>query len=357
MFLLLVIAGSAICCAVLTPLILRFAKGHQILDNPASAPDRKKQPRPVPLLGGSAIYLTIFGLVVAFMFATSYLNQGFLHWREILALLLGGVVIMIGGYLDDRYHLPPRWSIVAPIIAALIVVVSGIGVNFVTSPLGGVIRIDILKLPWVNSVGIPLSLGAMGFTFLWLMGAMYTTKIMDGLDGLVSGVTAISALVLVGLSLRPPVLQPDTALLAAIIAGAFIGFLYYNWSPARMYLGEGGSLLAGFLLSVVAVISGGKIATTALMLGIPMLDVAWSIIRRVLSGRSMASADNKHLHFQLLNVGLSTRQVVMLAYVFTAVVGLAAIFLHSRGKLATLLILPVIFLLVILRLTQKTTAI
>lgn len=348
------LVATILCVISVTPLIISLACRYHIVDSSTTAPQRKRQPAPVPLLGGLAVYISLAFMGVMLWYLTPLLSQGFLHTKELLALFLGATVIVVGGYLDDRYHLPPQLSVLAPIVAAIIVVLSGVGVNFITSPWGGVVRIDIIKLPWVNSVGIPFSIGAMLFTFFWMMGAMYTTKIMDGLDGLVAGVTAIGALILVGLSLRPPVLQPDTAMLSLLVAAAFFGFLFFNWSPAKIYLGEGGSVLAGFLLGSIAIIAGGKIATTALILGMPILDVLWAIIRRWRSGYSpFTMADRQHVHFQLLDTGLTVRQVVLLAYSFTALIGLSALYLPSRGKFATLLILPIVFIVLIWRLTRK----
>jgi UDP-N-acetylmuramyl pentapeptide phosphotransferase/UDP-N-acetylglucosamine-1-phosphate transferase len=184
-------------------------------------------------------------------------------------------------------------------------------------------------------------------SFFWLLGMTYTTKLLDGLDGLVSGVTAIGALVVFGVTQLADVQQAGTGAVALALAGACLGFLVFNFYPARIFLGEGGSLLCGFLLGSLAIVSGGKIATALLIMGIPILDVVWVIFRRlVLERRSpLASADRKHLHFRLLDVGLSHRGAVLFLYALTAVFGSATLFVRGTAKLAVLGCLAIVMVL------------
>ena len=156
---------------------------------------------------------------------------------------------------------------------------------------------------------------------------------------MVPGVTAIGALVIFTVSLYWDVPSSGTSVLALILAGACLGFLIYNWHPAKIFLGEGGSVFCGFMLGVLAIISGSKIATALLIMGIPILDVIWVIIRRLWQGRSPVSADRKHLHFRLLDIGLSQRQAVIFLYFLTAAFGVTSLFLRSRGKLIALAVL------------------
>jgi UDP-N-acetylmuramyl pentapeptide phosphotransferase/UDP-N-acetylglucosamine-1-phosphate transferase len=139
------------------------------------------------------------------------------------------------------------------------------------------------------------------------------------------------------------VAQPETALLAAIMMGTGVGFLLFNWHPAKIFLGEGGSVLIGFLLGTLSIISGAKIAMALLVMGIPILDVLWVIIRRgLVERRSIVSPDRKHLHFRLLDLGLSQRQVVTLLYTLTAAFGVIGLLLSGRSKAWSLLVLGVI---------------
>jgi UDP-GlcNAc:undecaprenyl-phosphate GlcNAc-1-phosphate transferase len=203
--------------------------------------------------------------------------------------------------------------------------------------------------------GIPykITLFADLFTFIWLMGMMYTTKFLDGLDGLVSGVTTIGAVMIFFVSLMADVAQPGTAMLAIIFAGACLGFLVWNFNPAKIFLGEGGSLFTGFILGVLSIIAGGKIATTLLIMGLPILDAAIVILRRLFSRpKSLVLADQKHLHFRLLDAGLSQRQAVLSLYFVTLAFGSSTLILKSEEKLfalATLAFLGLLWIVVLIK--------
>ncbi len=270
-------------------------------------------------------------------------------------MFLGALFIMIGGVLDDRYSLSPRKQIIWPIAAALVVIASGVGITYITNPFGGPLGTEQIRLDayqkilfWFRGWPYKLTILADVFTFLWLLGMMYTTKFLDGLDGLVPGVTIIGALIVAALALDPVVRQRETALLALVLAGVFMGFLFWNWHPAKIFLGEGGSLFAGFMLGTLSIISGSKVATTALVLGIPILDVLWVIARRLLWERhSPLTADRKHLHFRLLDLGFSHRKAVLVLYAFTAYFGITALFLQSKAKLAAFIIISAIISIVV----------
>lgn len=339
---LLVAIFAGLLSAGLTPLVKKYAWNHGVLDDPSIDKARRQHDRPVALLGGLAVGLVVvFGLLLL-PWLSANLSPRYIPTTHFLVVLGGVLLLMLGGILDDRLRLSPRQSILFPVLASLLIVLGGIGVNFITRPWGGVWRIDTFKITLFVVDGWPyvLSLGSALFTFIWLMGMMYTTKLLDGLDGLVSGITVIGATILLVLCLRPPVLQPDTALLAALVAGAFAGFLPWNFSPAKIFLGEGGALLAGFLLGILGIIAGGKIAATLLIIGIPVLDVVWVILRRLFWERkSVAAADRKHLHFRLLDAGLTTRQAVLLLWGMSIGFGAIGLFLHSWGKLIALLLL------------------
>ena len=140
--------------------------------------------------------------------------------------------------------------------------------------------------------------------------------------------------------------QPITASIAIIFAGSLLGFLFYNFNPASIFLGEGGSTFVGFMLGVLSIILGAKIATALLVMGIPILDVAWAIVRRLVYHRSPFKGDRQHLHFRLLDIGLSQRQAVLALYAISAVFGGVAIFLQSYGKLIALIILFILMIII-----------
>jgi UDP-GlcNAc:undecaprenyl-phosphate GlcNAc-1-phosphate transferase len=249
-----------------------------------------------------------------------------------LAIILGGAVLIVGGILDDKYNLPPKIQWLFPALASLIIIASGIGVGIkhLSNPFGPPLSLDYTFLK------IPLSAIVM---WLWMMGMIFTTKFLDGLDGLCAGISLIAGLTLFALSLLPHIGQPITASLAIIFGGSLFGYLFYAFNPASIFLGEGGGTLCGFMLGVLAIILGGKIATTLLVMGIPILDVAWVIVRRLWYRGSPFRADRKHLHFRLLDLGFSQRQTVLILYGISAIFGALAVFLQSLGKLIALIIL------------------
>lgn len=313
----------------LTPLVRKLALGLKIVDLPDSS--RKIHGRPVPLLGGVALFcawLLALGLYIIF----GHPNFQIVPIRFFVGMVLGGLVLIIGGVLDDKYNLPPKILWLFPAAAALIVPLSGIGVGikFLSDPFGNPISLDYAVL------GLPLS-GI--FIWLWMMGMIFTTKILDGLDGLCGGIAFIGGLTMFLISLGPKVNQPITATLALIFCGALLGYLIYAFFPASVFLGEGGSTFLGFMLGVLSVILGAKIATALLVMGIPIMDFAWVIVRRLWYHRSPFSGDRRHLHFRLLDIGLSQRQAVFVLYGISAVFGGVAVFLQSLGKLIALVIL------------------
>ena len=330
---------------VFTRLIKSLALKLQIVDQPDRP--RKIHKQPIPLLGGAAIFLSFTLVLFCFSFFTDLVIKDFILAKHILGIIIAGIIIMIGGVLDDKYGLKPKLQIVFPILATMIIIASGIGITHIRNPFDGVIRFDNWEyiLFWRQGIAYKITLLADFFTFVWLLGMMYTTKFLDGLDGLVSGITVAGSFIIFGVAMSKNVAQPNTALLAIILAGAFLGFLIFNWHPAKIFLGEGGSLFAGLMLGTLAIISGSKIATTLLIMGIPILDVAWVIARRVFSKRSLSSGDKKHLHFRLLDIGLSHRQAVTFYIFLTALFGSLALVLQTLGKLIALLALIIVMLI------------
>lgn len=317
---------------VATFLVSRVAMRRKIVDVPDT--ERRFHKNPTPTLGGIAIYAS-FLLVTLFLGVLGgYLLNGNIPLKALFAIWAAGAVLMIGGYLDDKYRLPPFYSLIFPTVATLIVISSGI-------------KAFSIHHPFTNEIMVLTPLFSGIVVFLWTMTMTYTTKLLDGMDGLVSGISAIGALVLFGISLSPQVMQPQTALLAITFAGALLGFLILNFYPAKIFLGEGGSTLAGFMLAVLAIISGGKIATALLIMGIPLLDMVWVIALRIFRGESPFSGDRKHLHFKLTEIGFSIPQAVLFLYALAGIFGGSALFLQSRGKFIALIILFLVMLAIV----------
>ncbi len=356
------LVGSFGLAALLTPLIRRIARRTGIIDRPERAPDRKEPGRTIPLLGGWAIWVAVSLIVVSFLAAGVFEND-LLTPKAIYGLLLGGLLVMIGGTLDDRFSLRPGHQLLWPALAIVTVIAAGVGIDVVSNPLGDVIRLDRWSVTVfsMNGIAYQLTILADLVSFLWLLGMTYTTKLLDGLDGLVSGVTAIGALIVFGVTQLAEVQQTGTGVVALALAGACLGFLLFNFHPASIFLGEGGSLLCGFWLGALAIVSGGKIATALLIMGIPILDVVWVMFRRlVLERRSpLTHADRKHLHFRLLDVGFSKRGAVLFLYALTAGFGSATLFVRGTAKLLVLGLLALVMLLLgtwlVIRLRRVTS--
>lgn len=317
---------------VATFLVSRIAVRRKILDVPDD--ERRFHKHATPTLGGFAVYSSFFLVSLTIGVFAGYLLNGNIPLPVLLGIWVGGAILMIGGYLDDRYRLPARYTVLFPIMASLVLVSAGLKAVSIHNPFNNQI---IVLAPLVSGIVV----------FLWTMTMTYTTKLLDGMDGLVTGISAIGALVLFGLSLSPQVMQPQTALLAIIFAGSLLGFLILNFYPAKIFLGEGGSTLAGFMLAVLAIVSGGKIATALLVMGIPLLDMFWVILQRLMQRQSPFSGDRRHLHFKLTEIGFSEPQAVMLLYALTAIFGIAGLFLQSRGKFIALIILVAVMLSII----------
>ncbi len=317
---------SGLVALAFTPAVKRLAVRLGCVDAPGQA--RKIHKNPIPLLGGIAVFLPT--LLVAFLYA---INGGWdftvVPHRFAIGILAGGTTLMLGGFLDDKYVLPAKITWLFPATAAALVIFSGVGVGItsLTNPFGGNLLLT-GKILGIQASAI--------FVWFWIMGMTYTTKLLDGLDGLAAGVSLIGGLVMFALSLTAKINQPITATLAIIFVGSLAGYLVYAFNPASIFLGEGGSTFLGFFLSVLAVLTGAKIATAVLVMGIPILDVGWAIVRRTLRGRSPFSADREHLHFLLLDAGLTQRQAVCVYYGLAAGFGFVAVFLQSMGKLLAL---------------------
>lgn len=317
---------------LLTPVAKLVALKCQIVDKPDFL--RKIHQKPMPLLGGVVIFAVFFTVI---FLNYSQLIAGNLQLRHWLGFLVGGLILIIGGTLDDKYNLSPKKQIIFPLLAIGAVLVGGVEIAKLSNPMGGSISLD--TITWLSPI----------FIAVWLMGMMYTTKLLDGVDGLVSGVSGIGALVIFLFTLTTKYYQPDIAFVSIVLVGAILGFLVYNFNPASIFLGEGGSLFLGYALGVLAIISGGKIAIALLVMGIPILDVAWTILRRLLSGQNpFKTADKKHLHHRLLALGLNQKQTVLVFYALSILFGVSGLFLQSQGKFLALIFIILLMLVLVI---------
>jgi UDP-GlcNAc:undecaprenyl-phosphate/decaprenyl-phosphate GlcNAc-1-phosphate transferase len=322
-----------------TKVVIAFAKKYNIVAQPGA--ERRIHDHPIPQLGGLAIYVVLAALILILLDVSDVLTAGAINLEHFLGFLLGGAVLMIGGHLDDRYELSAKITILFPVVAALMIIGFGVEIEKLTNPLGGVI----ILAPWVSDI----------LVFVWLMGVMYTTKLLDGLDGLATSVCSIGAVMIMLLSLSAAYYQPDVALLAFVVLGVFLGYLIWAWHPAKTFLGEGGSTFVGFTLGTLAVISGGKLATALLVIGIPVLDVCWVIIRRYRAGglSNIFKADRLHLHFRLFDLGWSQPRIVLFYCFVATAFGVSTLLLQSHQKLIALGSLVVLMVIVIYAFTHR----
>jgi UDP-GlcNAc:undecaprenyl-phosphate GlcNAc-1-phosphate transferase len=319
-----VLLGAAAIAALATPLVRSVAGRWGAVDEPG---ERKLQSRPIPLLGGWAIWFG-FAIVSTLALFVGWLDDGRLLPMQVGIFLLATLILLIGGSLDDRWNLRPIVQIIFPIVAVmLMVIVAGVTVDVVSNPIGHGLWYLARTSLWLPVIA----------AFLWLLGMTYTTKLLDGLDGLATSIAAVAGIALFIASLSWDVPRSGTSLLALALVGACLGFLPFNWHRASIFLGEGGSTFLGFTLGVLAIISGAKIAIAVLVMGVPMLDVAWVIGRRILSGTNpFRHADRQHIHHRLLDVGLSQPRAVLLMMLVSVSFASVALLQRTTGKLIAL---------------------
>jgi UDP-GlcNAc:undecaprenyl-phosphate GlcNAc-1-phosphate transferase len=279
------------------------------------------------------------GVIAAFWLAI-FLSGSLVFDDLKTGLVLCSVLIFIFGLWDDFRELDWKKQLLFQIAVALIMIRAGLGVEYIANPLGGKeFRLDGLVLAGYSVCG---SL----FVILWIVGFMNVVNWLDGMDGLAGGVGAIASLTLFFLSISDLVNQPPLAIMAIALFGALLGFLFFNFYPAKIFMGSSGALFLGFMLSVLAIFSGGKIATMFLVMGFPILDAIWVIYRRLRAGRSPFLGDRSHFHYQLLDRGMPERKVVALLYALSLLFGLAALAFQGIYKMAALAFLVLLVLFV-----------
>lgn len=324
MFYIIIVATTLVISIALTPAIRRIAIANNIVDQPGG---RHIHKQPIPRMGGVAIviafWLTVLGVAIVAPEKLQFTGSHVLGIdRNLFGVLLGSLILVTTGIIDDIRGLSPATKLVAQILAAVCIPLFGIHIQWLAHPLGG----PDIQLPfWMDTTLI----------VVWIVGMINVINWLDGLDGLAAGVSSIASIIIFFLSLAPFVNQPATALIAIILFGSTLGFLPYNLNPAKIFMGDSGSMFLGYILAILAVISGGKLATAGLVLGIPILDTAWVILRRLVSGQAPWKADRRHLHHRLLDAGLSQRQTVFLYWIFSATFGAIALTSRTFGKVQT----------------------
>lgn len=316
--------------------LIKLAKRRQLFILPIRPRDEHQLP--TPRVGGLAIVATF--LIVIFFWQCwrpgDLSFTGSQIWgidRNLFGLILAIILLSAVNAYDDKKGVHYLVKLLAQIVAAVLVALFGIHIPTLTNPLGGQILI-----------------GSLGFflVVLWLVTVTNVVNWLDGVDGLSGGVSAISLFILFFLSISQLVNQAPNALLATIAFGAVIGFLPFNLIGRRAFLGDVGSNFLGFLIGVLAIISGGKLATAFLVLAIPFLDALVVIINRLIRGQSPFKADRRHLHHQLLALGLRPYQVVLVFYAVSLLFGLIALNTQTTGKVWAALAAALLMMILVL---------
>lgn len=290
----------------------------------------------IPRAGGWPIFLAI-------LFSACLLLPFDKHLQGILA---GAATLIIIGLLDDKFDLNPYLRMITCLFAAGLVISSGVGIAFINNPLGkGIIRLD---QPQINFFlwGQERSLWILAdlLALVWIVWMTNIVNWAKGFDGQLPGVVVVAALTIAFLSFRfsADITQWPVAILASITAGAYLGFLPFNFYPQKIMPGYGGGSLAGFMLAVLAILSTTKMGTAIIVLGVPMIDAFYTVIRRLKAGRSPVWGDRGHLHHRLLDLGWGKRKTALFYWVVTAFLGLLALYLNSRQKFYTIIMLVIL---------------
>lgn len=287
---------------VLTPPVKWLAVRVGAMDNPDA---RKVHSQTVPRLGGLAIYL-------GFLASSIY---GLPWTTEVRGFLAGATVLVIVGIWDDIRQISAKVKLAGQILAAAVLVAFGVHIDWLTNPFGDYIYLS-------NIISVPL-------TILWIVGFTNMVNLIDGLDGLAAGVASIAAISVSLIAYQMG--QWVSAAITVAMAGAAVGFLQYNFNPAKIFMGDTGSMFLGYTLAAVSVMGVMKTAATVALvvpviaLGLPIMDTAFAIVRRYLSGVPIFAPDRGHLHHRLLDRGLTQRQVVLLMYAITTFLAMLAL--------------------------------
>lgn len=307
---------------LLTPIVKRLAYRIGAVDKPNY---RKVHNHVMPRLGGLAIFIAfLMGIVIAQPMDDS-----------MIAILIGSFVIVVTGILDDMFEITPKAKLIGQTIAAAIVIFfGGVQIDFINLPFGGKLFFGYLSIP---------------LTLIWIVGITNAINLIDGLDGLAAGVSTIALITLATMAFIMS--NVFVLVMALILAASTCGFLFYNFYPAKIFMGDTGALFLGFMISVLALLGFKNVAFVSLvipivMLGVPISDTFFAIVRRLLNKQPPFSPDKSHLHHRLMSIGFTHRQTVLLIYGIATMFGLAAI-IFSMAKLWGAILLIAVILIAI----------
>lgn len=317
---------------VMTPWAKKIAYKLGAIDVPKD--DRRVHKTPIPRMGGLAIYL---GFVIS---VTMALPMD----KKMIGMLIGGTLIVFMGILDDMKPLSAKTKLTGQIICASILVYCGMVIGRINIPFS-----EFLNLPFIQDGAIEFGWLSIPFTIFWIVGITNTLNLIDGLDGLAAGVATIAAVTLSYVAHING--RPVTAIMTLAIAGAAMGFLPYNFNPAKIFMGDTGSLFLGYMLAAISIDGAIKGATAlatvvpVLALGLPIFDTTFAIIRRARNGRPIMEPDKGHLHHRLLSKGIGQKRTVLILYAISGTFGVSAVLLCNNKALDSVVILAVLSIL------------
>lgn len=323
---LLAFAVSLLVAYVMTPPVKRFAEKVGAIDVPRD--NRRVHDHPIPRMGGLAIFI---GFVLSLIFFVPMSTK-------VLGLLVGSVIIAVMGGVDDIVSLNPWVKLAGQIVAALVAIRCGLVFDVISNP-NIFAEETYIEIGWLS---IPL-------TMLWIVGCTNAVNLIDGLDGLAVGVSAISSMTMLIVSLF--VSEPVVSIILAALTGACLGFMPYNLNPAKIFMGDVGSQLLGFVLSTASIMGLFKLHAIItffvplLALALPLADTIFAFFRRILHGQSPFKADKGHFHHRLLAMGLNQKQVVAVLYGISAVLGLLAVLMAGDSMAVKIICLVAAFII------------
>lgn len=309
------------------PFTIKLAKKKGFLDVPKD--ERRVHKEPIPVGGGIAMVISVTILILYYL----PINKG------LIMTILASLVIALSGLYDDKKDLSPKLKFLFQILAGVLLILGGMKIEFVTNPFDSHDALLIL-----NILSIPV-------TIFWVCGITNTINLIDGLDGLASGVSMICAISMFFITYKMG--RYEVSMVCALVAGACLGFLPFNFNPAKIFMGDTGALYLGFMLSYISISGFLKqaailmIFVPVLILGVPVFDTAFAMVRRKLSGKSMVEADKGHLHHRLLKMGLNQRQTVVILYSISAIFGvLANLISRFHSSIALVISLGVLLIII-----------
>jgi len=332
-----VVFGVGLMVALLgTPLAGAWGRRRGLVDEPGP---RRWHRGTIPRTGGVALFAAFLAAALLAQWLPVP-RQDPKELTRFLGIAGGATFLFVVGIVDDRVELRPGPQYLAQAVAGLIAILC-------------LVFIERVMNPFTNRLTIFPYWFTVAFTLVWIMGMINTINFLDGLDGLAAGVGAIVSALLAIHMLREG--QYSVALLPLALLGATLGFLPFNFYPARVFMGSSGSLVLGYAIATLGIAAGAKLALVLLVLSIPIVDVAWLMFSRLRAGQSFGQADRRHLHYRLLDLGLSQRQVVLLYYGYCLILGAAALLINSRlFKLIVLVVLGLGTLALLAWLARRT---